>query len=63
MDTAVNNTHPTTSGLVTAHPKEEALWLLETLVPGSVPNNLSLAFLVDGLLEESLLQQALTAAV
>jgi amino acid adenylation domain-containing protein len=63
MDTAVNNTHPTTSGLVTAHPKEEALWLLETLVPGSVPNNLSLAFLVDGLLEESLPPQALTAVV
>lgn len=46
-----------------AHPKEEALWLLETLVPGSAPNNLSLAFRLDGQVDVPALRQALTALV
>ncbi|MFG2353524.1 amino acid adenylation domain-containing protein [Streptomyces sp. NPDC048521] len=40
--------------------KEEALWLLERLAPRSAANNLSVAFRVDGRLQEFPLQEALT---
>ncbi|MFF6808160.1 amino acid adenylation domain-containing protein [Streptomyces sp. NPDC012616] len=43
--------------------KEEALWLLERLAPRSAANNLSVAFRVDGRLQESPLQEALTLLV
>lgn len=43
--------------------KEEALWLLERLAPRSAANNLSVAFQVDGRLQESPLQEALTLLV
>ncbi|MFI9601941.1 amino acid adenylation domain-containing protein [Streptomyces sp. NPDC052043] len=43
--------------------KEEALWLLERLAPRSAPNNLSVAFRVDGRLQELPLQEALTLLV
>jgi amino acid adenylation domain-containing protein len=40
--------------------KEEALWLLETMVPGTAANNLSLAFRVAGPLRADALESALT---
>ncbi|MFE7133961.1 amino acid adenylation domain-containing protein [Streptomyces sp. NPDC057638] len=40
--------------------KEEALWLLERLVPGTGVNNLSLAFRVDSPLSTTLLSRSLT---
>jgi amino acid adenylation domain-containing protein len=40
--------------------KEEALWLLERLVPDSAANNLSLAFRVEGGLDASALREALS---
>lgn len=49
--------------LVAATRKEEALWLLERLAPHSAPNNLSLAFRVDGKLEPGALQEALAVLV
>ncbi|MFB7248956.1 hypothetical protein CW362_38145 [Streptomyces populi] len=45
--------------LALAGRKEEALWLLERLAPGSAPNNLPLAFQVDGRISISALQEAL----
>ncbi|MFI6157933.1 amino acid adenylation domain-containing protein [Kitasatospora sp. NPDC051170] len=56
---ATEYTEHTAQTAHTAHPKEEALWLLETLVPGSVPNNLSLAFRVAGRIDAAVLEQAL----
>ena len=47
--------------LVVATRKEEAMWLLERLVPDSTPNNLSLAFRADGELNVSALRGALEA--
>ncbi|MEU9993647.1 amino acid adenylation domain-containing protein [Streptomyces sp. NPDC048045] len=46
-----------------ASPKEEALWLLESLTPGTPVNNLSVAFAVDGHLDASRLDAALTAVL
>lgn len=46
--------------LTLAGRKEEALWLLERLAPESAPNNLPLAFQVDGRLSISALQEAFT---
>ncbi|MDO0929802.1 amino acid adenylation domain-containing protein [Streptomyces sp. TG1A-8] len=43
----------------TASRKEEALWLLEKVVPGSAVNNLSVAFRVDGRLDPEALRQSL----
>ncbi|GKQ36215.1 amino acid adenylation domain-containing protein [Streptomyces sp. A012304] len=40
--------------------KEEALWLLERIVPGSAVNNLSLAFRVEGRLDAEALRRTLT---
>ncbi|MFI1769793.1 AMP-binding protein [Streptomyces sp. NPDC020800] len=46
-----------------ASPKEEALWLLESLTPGTPVNNLSVACAVDGHLDASRLDAALTAVL
>ncbi|KOV61143.1 non-ribosomal peptide synthetase [Streptomyces sp. MMG1121] len=43
--------------------KEEALWLLERLVPGAAVNNLSFTFQVRGRLDRSALQEAMTLLV
>ncbi|MFD9392985.1 amino acid adenylation domain-containing protein [Streptomyces sp. NPDC060000] len=43
--------------------KEEALWLLERLAPESAPNNLPLAFQVEGRLSVSALREAFTAVL
>ncbi|MCQ8835687.1 non-ribosomal peptide synthetase [Streptomyces malaysiensis] len=45
--------------LTVATRKEQALWLLEALVPGSGVNNLSIAFQVEGSFEEWVLQETL----
>jgi amino acid adenylation domain-containing protein len=48
---------------VAASPKEEALWLLETLVPGCAANNLPLALQVGGKLQRPALRRALSTVV
>ncbi|WP_147472742.1 non-ribosomal peptide synthetase [Streptomyces triticirhizae] len=50
--TSPTETHPATR-------KEEALWLLETMVPGTSANHLSLAFRVEGPLRADALERAL----
>jgi amino acid adenylation domain-containing protein len=47
--------------LTPASRKEEALWLLEKLAPGSAPNNLALAFGVDGRIDTGFLRAAVSA--
>ncbi|MGW7260546.1 non-ribosomal peptide synthetase [Streptomyces sp. NPDC054834] len=47
--------------LVAANRKEQALWLLEQLVPASAVNNLSIVFTAEGTLGEWEIQQALDA--
>ena len=54
----VNGPAPT---LVAANRKEQALWLLEQLVPDSAVNNLSIVFTAEGALGEWEIQQALDA--
>ncbi|WFE39914.1 amino acid adenylation domain-containing protein [Micromonospora sp. WMMD998] len=49
------------TGRTPASRKEAALWLLERLVPDSAPNNLTLAFQVEGRLDEARLTAALRA--
>ena len=44
---------------IAASAKEEALWLLDAMVPGSAVNNLSLAFELEGTLSPTALEQAL----
>ena len=46
---------------VAANRKEQALWLLEQLVPDSAVNNLSIVFTAEGALGEWEIQQALDA--
>src|SRR6478609_2031419 len=46
-----------------ASPREEALWLYESLVPGTAVNNLSTAFAVAGGLDPARLEAALAAVV
>ncbi|MET8630700.1 amino acid adenylation domain-containing protein [Kitasatospora sp. NPDC004669] len=48
-----------TRDLTPATRKEEAMWLLERLVPDAAANNLSLAFQVEGTLDPAVLQAAL----
>ncbi|WAP57573.1 non-ribosomal peptide synthetase [Streptomyces sp. S465] len=43
--------------------KEEALWLLERLVPGAAVNNLSFTFRVRGSVDRSLLRESVTLLV
>ncbi|MFC7532064.1 amino acid adenylation domain-containing protein [Actinoplanes sp. GCM10030250] len=47
--------------LIPASRKEEALWLLERLAPGSAPNNLALAFRVAGRIDTGYLAAAVSA--
>ncbi|HEX5495831.1 MAG TPA: amino acid adenylation domain-containing protein [Mycobacteriales bacterium] len=54
---------PTTSDFTRATRKEEALWLLETIAPGTAANNLSVAFAVDGRLSHPALRQAVRTLV
>jgi non-ribosomal peptide synthetase component F len=50
---------PAAARRVPATRKEEALWLLESVVPGSAPNNLSLAFQADGRIRHDAAERAL----
>ncbi|MBO2456927.1 non-ribosomal peptide synthetase [Actinomadura violacea] len=50
-------------GPAPASPKEEALWLLETFVPGTAANNLAVAFAVAGRLDPAQLEHALSRMV
>jgi amino acid adenylation domain-containing protein len=52
------NTDTGTNGWTAASRKEQALWLLEVLAPGSAANNLAVAFRVDGRLRTDVLSEA-----
>ncbi|MDI5967910.1 amino acid adenylation domain-containing protein [Streptomyces sp. SL13] len=50
-------------GIVPATAKEDALWFLETLVPGTGVNNIPFAFRVDGRLHAAAFQEAMNLLV
>jgi amino acid adenylation domain-containing protein len=55
----VDTTSTRTRSLLPASRKEEALWLLDQLIPGSAANNLSVAFQVEGRLDVAALRHSL----
>lgn len=60
MEPAAKPTARSASAFSVATRKEEAMWLLERLVPESAANNLALAFQVDGKLDALALHNAVT---
>ncbi|MFD7033803.1 amino acid adenylation domain-containing protein [Streptomyces sp. NPDC059917] len=58
-NTPVNG--PVPAALIAANRKEQALWLLEQLVPSGAVNNLSIVFTVEGALGEWEVQETLDA--